>query len=82
MTADDPSSATIVELDARGLQCPLPLLKAKQALNKLASGQLLRVRSTDEGSVRDFTVFARQTGHVLLESTTDGGAYAFLLRKA
>lgn len=64
------------------MQCPLPLLKAKQALNGMPSGSLLRVRSTDAGSVRDFEVFARQAGHTLLESTQADGAFVFLLRKA
>ena len=80
------SGEAVVEVDARGLQCPLPLLKAKQALNKLSSGELLRVRATDVGAVRDFEVFARQTGHTLLESVrlesvSDAGTYVFLLRK-
>ena len=68
-------------VDARGLNCPLPLLKAKQAINRLQSGDLLRVLSTDPGSVRDFEVFARQTGHVLLESLHSESEYSYLLRK-
>ena len=82
MTENVDPDAAIVEVDARGLQCPLPLLKAKQAINKLTSGALLRVRSTDAGSVRDFAVFARQTGHALLESSSADGAFTFLLRKS
>lgn len=86
MSVDDAAGAAVTEVDARGLQCPLPLLKAKQALNKMNAGDLLRVLSTDAGSVRDFEVFARQTGHALLESTTltSGSApgFMFLLRKA
>ena len=70
------------ELDTRGLTCPLPLLKAKQALNRMASGAVLRVLATDPGSVRDFEVFARQTGHALLVSTQAEGEYHYLLRKA
>ena len=70
------------ELDTRGLTCPLPLLKAKQALNRMASGMVLRVLATDPGSVRDFEVFARQTGHALLASTQAEGEYHYLLRKA
>jgi tRNA 2-thiouridine synthesizing protein A len=70
------------ELDTRGLTCPLPLLKAKQALNRMASGAVLRVLATDPGSVRDFEVFARQTGHALLESLQAGGEYHYLLRKS
>ncbi len=68
-------------VDARGLSCPLPLLKAKQAINRLQSGELLRVLSTDPGSARDFEVFARQTGHVLLESLHLEAEYSYLLRK-
>ena len=69
-------------LDARGLTCPLPLLKAKQVLNRMQAGEHLRVLATDPGSVRDFEVFARQTGHALLESRADGAEYSYLLRKA
>ena len=70
-----------VLLDASGLNCPMPLLKAKQALNALAAGALLRIISTDPGSVRDFEVFSRQSGHVLLESTSRDGRFEYLLRK-
>jgi tRNA 2-thiouridine synthesizing protein A len=70
-----------VLLDASGLTCPMPLLKAKQALNKLAAGALLRVIATDPGSVRDFEVFARQSGNALLESNQHDGRFEYLLRK-
>ena len=60
------------EIDTRGLNCPLPILKAKKALADLASGQLLKVVSTDVGSVRDFQAFAKQTGNELVEQTTEG----------
>ncbi len=60
------------EIDTRGLNCPLPILKAKKALADLASGQLLKVISTDVGSVRDFQAFAKQTGNELVEQTTEG----------
>lgn len=69
-------------LDASGLNCPLPLLKAKQSLNKMAPGQVLEVVCTDPGSVRDFEVFARQSGNELLKSSEDGGTYTHWLRKA
>jgi tRNA 2-thiouridine synthesizing protein A len=72
----------IVEVDARGLSCPLPLLKAKKALNALACGELLRVLSTDTGSVRDFRVFCEQSGHELLESGEQNGVYVHVLRKS
>ena len=68
-------------LDATGLSCPMPLLKAKQMLNNLTGGALLRVIATDPGSVRDFEVFARQSGNVLLESTSRDGRFEYLLRK-
>ena len=69
------------ELDATGLQCPMPLLKAKRALNSLDTGQRLRVLSTDQGSVRDFQVFAEQSGHALLSSKESNGVYIYLLQK-
>lgn len=70
-----------VVLDVTGLKCPMPLLKAKKALNELPAGALLRVYATDPGSVRDFEVFARQSGNELLESTESDGRYSYLLRK-
>lgn len=69
-------------LDACGLSCPLPLLKAKQALNKLDSGQILSIVCTDPGSVRDFQVFADQSGHILLSSAEEEGKYMYELKKA
>jgi tRNA 2-thiouridine synthesizing protein A len=69
------------ELDTRGLNCPLPILKAKKALAGLASGELLRVVSTDPGSLRDFQAFARQTGNELVEQQTVGGEFVHLLRR-
>ncbi|QIB67679.1 sulfurtransferase TusA family protein [Kineobactrum salinum] len=62
-----------VEVDARGLECPMPLLQAKRALNRMQPGQHLQVLATDAGSVRDFRVFAEQSGHVLLQSGECGG---------
>ncbi len=69
------------ELDVQGLNCPMPLLKAKQALNRLAGGELLRVLATDPGSVRDFEVFSAQSGHELLDAQTRGDTFVYLLRK-
>ncbi len=69
------------ELDARGLNCPLPILRTKKALNEMTGGQTLHVVATDPGSVRDFQAFARQTGHELLSSTANEGEFRFLLRK-
>ncbi len=71
----------VTEVDARGLQCPMPLLKAKRALNQLASGEQLRVLATDSGSWRDFAVFSEQSGHLLLESLHEGEVYSYLLQK-
>ncbi|TGD74119.1 sulfurtransferase TusA family protein [Mangrovimicrobium sediminis] len=76
------SQAAVTEVDARGLQCPMPLLKAKRALNSLASGDRLQVLATDSGSQRDFQVFAEQSGHNLLSAEVDAeGVYRYLLQK-
>ena len=69
------------ELDAKGLSCPLPIVKTKKALNDMASGQILKVLSTDPGSVRDMEAFAKQTGNALVESTQENGAFVFFMRK-
>ncbi len=69
------------EIDTRGLNCPLPILKAKKALAEMATGQLLKVVATDSGSVRDFQAFARQTGNELVEQTTAGAEYTHYLRR-
>lgn len=69
------------ELDARGLNCPLPILRAKKTLNELASGQVLKITSTDPGSVKDFAAFAKQTGNELLSSSEAGNEYTFFLKK-
>jgi tRNA 2-thiouridine synthesizing protein A len=70
-----------LELDVTGLDCPMPLLKAKRALNAMVAGQRLKVLATDQGSVRDFQVFARQSGHSLLASDEADGVYTHLLQK-
>ena len=69
------------ELDARGLSCPLPILKTKKSLNELASGQVLKVVATDPGSVKDFDAFANQTGHMLLSSTQQDNEFIFYMKK-
>ena len=69
------------EIDTRGLNCPLPILKAKKALAELTSGQLLKVVATDVGSLRDFQAFARQTGHELVEQQTQGVEFIHVLRR-
>ena len=68
-------------LDACGLNCPLPLLKAKQALSKMEVGQVLKVVATDAGSVRDFKAYTDQSDHVLLESFTDHNKFIYLIRR-
>lgn len=70
------------ELDACGLNCPLPLLKAKLELNRLASGAVLKVTATDAGSQRDFRAFARLAGHELVREEEEGGVFRYWLRKA
>lgn len=70
-----------LEVDASGLNCPLPILKAKKALAALTSGQVLRLVSTDPGSRRDFEAFARQTGNPLLEMHEQGSAWVFYLQR-
>ncbi len=70
------------EFDASGLACPLPIVKTKKALGDMAPGQVLRVVSTDSGSVSDMAAFADQTGHALLQSGQEGGKYVFFLKKA
>jgi len=69
------------EIDTSGLNCPLPILKAKKALSELQSGQTLKVIATDKGSVRDFQAFAQQTGNELLEQQTLGTSYIHVLRR-
>jgi TusA-related sulfurtransferase len=69
------------ELDARGLNCPLPILKAKKALSEMTSGQLLKVIATDPGSKRDFMAFARQTGNELVEQSEAGTDLIHILKR-
>lgn len=70
-----------LELDVKGLSCPLPILRTKKALAEMATGQVIKVIATDPGSVKDFEAFARQTGNELLASGANGGAFEFLLRR-
>jgi TusA-related sulfurtransferase len=69
------------EVDARGLNCPLPILKAKKALAELESGDVLKIVSTDPGSMRDFQAFARQTGNELVEQSSAGDEFIHYLRR-
>jgi tRNA 2-thiouridine synthesizing protein A len=69
------------DLDARGLNCPLPILKAKKALAEMQTGEVLRIVATDSGSVRDFQAFAKQTGNALLAHSQNGLEFTFLMRR-
>ncbi len=69
------------ELDARGLSCPLPILKTKKSLNDLTSGQVLKVIATDPGSIKDMQAFSNQTGNALLSSTEENKTYIFYVKK-
>jgi tRNA 2-thiouridine synthesizing protein A len=75
MTADQ-------ELDARGLNCPLPILRTKKAIADLSSGQVLKVIATDPGAVKDIESYCRQTGNELLESQSSASDFKFMIRKA
>lgn len=70
-----------LELDARKLSCPLPILRTKRSLSQMSSGQVLRVLTTDPESPKDFAVFCRQTGNALLSSAEQGGEFIFLIRR-
>lgn len=70
------------ELDASGLNCPLPILRAKKSLGAMSSGEILRIVATDPGSVKDFDAFAKQTGNELLQSGEEDGRFVFLLKKS
>ena len=69
------------ELDAKGLNCPLPILRAKKALADMGSGQVLRILSTDPGSVKDFAAFAKQTGNELLSTAGHGKEFEFFIKR-
>ena len=69
------------ELDARGLNCPLPILRAKKALNEMQSGQVLKIVATDPGAVKDFQAFCKQTGNALLSSDTANNEFTFFMQK-
>lgn len=69
------------ELDARGLNCPLPILRTKKKLSQLSSGQVLKIDATDPGSVKDFQMFAKQTGHQLLSQSAEAKQFTFFMQK-
>jgi len=70
------------ELDARGLNCPLPILRCKKALAEITAGQILKLMATDPGSVKDFQAFCRQTGHELLSQNESNSEFIFFIRKS
>ncbi len=70
------------ELDASGLNCPLPILRAKKSLGDMARGQVLKIISTDQGSVKDFEAFSKQTNNPLLSSAEEGGKFIFFIKKS
>lgn len=69
------------ELDARGLNCPLPILRTKKSMNGMEIGQVLKVTATDPGSVKDMEAYAKQTGHEVVDSSDDGGEFTFYIKK-
>lgn len=69
------------ELDATGLNCPLPILRCKKAMNGMEAGQIIKVIATDPGAIKDFEAYCNQTGHELLRSSDDGGKSTFLIKK-
>jgi tRNA 2-thiouridine synthesizing protein A len=69
------------ELDARGLNCPLPILRTKKALSDMSSGQVLKILATDPGAVKDFHAFSKQTGNALLSSDTENNEFIFFMQK-
>ena len=69
------------QVDARGLSCPMPIVKTAQAIKTLASGDLVEVLATDPGSVKDFAAWSRSTGHELVEQSSDGAVYTFVIRR-
>jgi len=70
-----------MELDARGLNCPLPILRAKKSISQMGVGQTLKILATDPGSVKDFESFCKQTGNELLQSVENNGEFSFLIKK-
>jgi len=71
-----------IELDTRGLSCPLPILKAKKSITGLAAGQVIKVKATDPGALKDFAAFCKQTGNILLDSVEQNGEFQFIIQKA
>ena len=76
-----PTTTIDQHLDARGLACPMPIVKTAQSMKGLASGQLLEVLATDPGSVKDFAAWSKSTGNAIVEQSVDGGVFRFVLQK-
>ncbi|CAM3787520.1 sulfurtransferase TusA family protein [Polynucleobacter antarcticus] len=70
-----------LEIDATGMNCPLPILRTKKALATMQSGEVLKIKATDSGAVHDFPAFAKQTGNELMSSTTEGDVFIFFLKR-
>ena len=84
MTLTDPNPAGTVKvttLDAKGLKCPMPIVKTAQAIKTLASGEFIEVLATDPGSVKDFAAWSRSTGNELVEQSVDGAVHRFVIRR-
>jgi tRNA 2-thiouridine synthesizing protein A len=79
--AEDKAMNFDKEVDARGLNCPLPILRTKKALTDMTSGQVLRIIATDPGAIRDFQAFAKQTGNVLMEHSANDSEFTFFMQK-
>ena len=75
------TQAVDVTVDARGLNCPMPIVKTAQAVKTLTSGQVIEILATDPGAVKDFAAWSKATGNELVEQTVDGGVYRFVMRK-
>jgi tRNA 2-thiouridine synthesizing protein A len=80
MTTEAPTT-TVHTLDAKGLKCPMPIVRTAQAIKTLGSGEILEVLATDPGAVADFAAWSRSTGNQIVESSADGGVYRFVLRR-
>lgn len=80
-TTEDAAVSADLELDVRGLNCPLPILRTKKALSTMSSGQQIRVRATDPGAAIDFPAFARHSGNELVSATNDNGTFEFVIRR-
>jgi tRNA 2-thiouridine synthesizing protein A len=81
VTSTVPVSVEVLQLDARGLKCPMPIVKTAQQIKTIASGELLEVLATDPGAVADFAAWSRATGNELVTSSAVDGVYRFLLRR-